>query len=128
MFLPFWLGVGGKIASGNQWFPWIHVDDIAGIMCHAIENDNIHGILNAVAPQTNTNSEFTKAFGKALWRPTIFPVPGFIVNTILGAERAELLVDGQKVIPKRTLESGYDYMYPDLDSACKEFAHILPTQ
>ncbi|CAH1779409.1 unnamed protein product [Owenia fusiformis] len=125
MFLPFYAGVGGRIGCGTQWFPWIHVHDMAGIITHAIENKNVTGVLNGVAPSTNTNNEFTQAFASALWRPAFFPLPGFVVDTIFGRERGKILLEGQKVIPKRTLESGYEYIYPDLDSACAEFAKLI---
>ncbi|XP_070574776.1 epimerase family protein SDR39U1-like [Ptychodera flava] len=119
MIWPFWFGVGGKIGSGRQYFPWIHISDIAGIFVHALESEDVVGVLNGVAPGTVTNSGFTKALGSALWRPTVFPLPGFVVNTMFGSERGVMLLDGQKVIPKRTLESGYQFEYPDIDAAMK---------
>lgn len=126
MIVPFWFGLGGRIGSGKQWFPWIHVDDVAGIFAHAIESDQVTGVLNAVAPEESTNADFTAAFAAALWRPALFPVPGFVMHTALGDVRAKAILEGQRVAPKRTLEIGYKFIYPDLKSACKEFAHILP--
>jgi len=125
MILPFWLGVGGRIASGEQWFPWVHVEDVAGIITHAVENPHVKGVLNATAPDYITNSQFTKSFGGAMWRPTIFPVPGFVINLVFGKERGQAMIEGQKVIPQRTLESGYEFVYPDIDSASKEFSRLL---
>ena len=125
MILPFWFGLGGKLGSGSQWFPWVHVRDVAGIIAHAIENDSVSGVLNAVAPEAASNSEFTAAFAKALGRPACIPVPEFPVRTLFGPERAALMFKGQKVVPKLTLASGYKFMYPDLASACKEFSHIM---
>ncbi|XP_077983027.1 epimerase family protein SDR39U1-like [Glandiceps talaboti] len=119
MIWPFWFGVGGKIGSGTQYFPWVHIEDIAGIFVHAVESRNVSGVLNGVAPETITNTQFTKALGSALWRPTILPLPAFAVNMIFGSERGTMLTDGQKVIPKRTLESGFQYQYPDIQSAMK---------
>ena len=119
MLLPFWLGLGGKISTGKQWFPWIHVDDVAGIICHAIENETVNGVLNATAPDYITNAEFTSAFAKQIRRPAIFTVPEFALNLVYGPERAQTLTTGAKVIPKRTLESGYKYLYPDIKSACQ---------
>ena len=127
LIFPFWMGVGGPVGSGKQWFPWIHVEDVAGIFTHAIENSHVTGVLNAVAPEQNTNKEFASAFGRALWRPAIFPLPGFVLSCVYGSERAKVMTDGQCVVPERTLALGYQFIYPDLDSACKEFAHILPT-
>lgn len=127
MWLPFWLGVGGTLGSGQQPFPWIHVTDLAGIIAHFLETPSeapptttSPQIFNGVAPALNTNYEFTKEFGRILKRPTVFPVPGFVMNAALGSERAVVLTQGQKVIPKRTLEAGYRYKYPDLSSALKQ--------
>ncbi|XP_057714429.1 epimerase family protein SDR39U1 [Corythoichthys intestinalis] len=131
MLLPFWLGLGGTLGSGRQPFPWIHVSDLAGIIAQSLEpppsSDPPAGappstplVLNGVAPTLNTNYEFTKELGRLLSRPTIFPVPAFVLNTLLGSERAVVLAQGQKVVPKRTLETGFQYKYPDLTSALKE--------
>ena len=117
---PFYFGLGGIIGSGQQYFPWIHIDDIAGIFIHAIENSHVSGVLNGIAPQPITNYKFTKALGSALWRPTLFPLPGFIVRGIFGNERAEMLLEGQKVVPKKTLDSGYKFSYPDIYSAVEQ--------
>ncbi len=125
MIIPFWFGLGGRIATGKQWFPWVHVKDVAGIMTHAIENDDVTGVLNATAPDYVTNSQFTNVFAQTLWRPAIFPVPEFALNLIYGSDRAKVLTTGQKVIPKRTVESGYQFIYPDLKSACQEFARLI---
>ncbi|KAK1152019.1 epimerase family protein SDR39U1 [Acipenser oxyrinchus oxyrinchus] len=121
MIWPFWLGLGGTLGSGCQPFPWIHVADVAGIITHALESGTgvVSGVLNGVAPADDTNATFTRALGSALRRPTLFPVPAFVVNTLLGRERAVILLQGQRVIPKRTLESGYVFKYPDLQSALK---------
>ncbi|XP_038077539.1 epimerase family protein SDR39U1-like [Patiria miniata] len=119
MIWPFWLGVGGIMGSGNQYFPWIHIDDIAGIFVHAIESPNCPPVLNGTAPTPVTNREFTKAFGSALCRPTVLPAPGFAINWAFGAERAVMLLEGQKVLPKRTLESGYEFQYPTIEQALK---------
>ena len=129
MLLPFWLGLGGTLGPGTQPFPWIHVSDLAGVIAHSLgpwsslDTPASHPgaqVLNGVAPAQNTNYEFTKELGRALRRPTIFPVPAFILNAMLGSERALVLTHGQRVSPKRTLETGYRYQYPDLTSALKE--------
>ncbi|XP_071959545.1 epimerase family protein SDR39U1-like [Antedon mediterranea] len=112
MKLPFY-GLGGVIGSGEQFFPWIHVDDIAAIFIH------VEGALNATAPSVTTNRNFTKAFAAALWRPSIFPVPEFIVKAMLGSERAVVLL-GQNVQPKRTLDSGYTFKYTSITDAIKD--------
>ena len=120
MIWPFWFGVGGVIGSGSQYFPWIHVDDLAGIFVHAIENDHVTGILNGVSPKIVTNHSFTKAFGRALCRPTIFPLPGFVVNGMFGQERGIMLLEGQNVVPKRTIDSGYKFKYETIDEALEQ--------
>ena len=117
MIWPFRLGVGGIIGSGSQYFPWIHIDDMAGIFVHAIENSDTPAVLNGVAPEPITNKEFTKAFASALWRPAIFPAPAFAIKAVFGSERAVMVLEGQKVIPQRTLESGYEYKYPAIEEA-----------
>ncbi|GFR90131.1 epimerase family protein SDR39U1 [Elysia marginata] len=118
--LPFSLGLGGPIGSGNQWFPWIHVEDVAGIVMHAIETDTVTGVLNGTAPGAVKSSEFTKAFASALCRPHLFPLPAFVARGVFGTEEADVLLDGQKVLPKRTQESGYKFKFPDVESACRE--------
>lgn len=125
MLLPFWLGLGGTLGSGSQPFPWIHVSDLAGIIARSLDPaPDSPGpspqVYNGVAPALNTNYEFTKELGQVLRRPTILPVPGFVLNALLGSERAVILTQGQKVVLKRTLESGYQYQYPDLTSALKQ--------
>ena len=125
MVYPFYFGVGGPVGSGKQWFPWVHVDDVAGIILHAIENGDVSGVLNAVAPETATNAQFSKALAHALNRPAFFTMPGFVVNSTLGSERGAMILEGPKVIPKRTLESGYAFKYPDLKSACAEFGYLF---
>lgn len=118
--LPFSLGLGGPIGCGKQWFPWIHVEDVAGIVMHAIESDKVTGVLNGTAPTPVRSSEFTKAFASALNRPHLFPLPSFVAKGVFGSEEATVLLDGQKVLPKRTQELGYTFKFPDVKSACKE--------
>lgn len=121
-YIPFSLGLGGRIGSGKQWFPWIHISDIVGIYKHAITNPKVSGVLNGVAPEHATNKDFTCAFAKALHRPAVLPVPGFMMKLALGDVRGNVILEGQKVTPKRTLDSGYEYEFPDLQSACTQLA------
>jgi len=83
------------------------------------------GVLNAVAPQTTTNAEFTAALARAMWRPAMFPMPSSVLKLLYGSERASVITDGQKVIPKRTLESGYQFIYPDILSACRQVSKMF---
>lgn len=115
---PFKMGVGGKLGSGNQWMSWIHVDDVIGIVMHALENEEISGALNATAPTPVKNIEFTKTLGSVLRRPTIFPVPKFVLKLMMG-EFADFIVLSQNVLPKRTEASGYEFQHCTLESALK---------
>ena len=116
-FHPF---ISGILGSGKQYFPWIHLDDMTGIIFHALENDHVTGVMNAVAPQVVTNESYTKEYAGALCRPAILPTPSFAINFIFGQDRGKILLEGQKVIPKRTLEMGYKFHYPELKQALAE--------
>jgi len=113
----FMLGAGGKVGSGKQWYSWIHIDDCVNIFIRAIVTSE--GVLNATAPSPVRNAEFTTALGKAAKRPTIFPVPEFAVGLILG-EGAVTVTQGQRVIPERTLQLGYQFRYDTIDAAFAE--------
>ncbi|KAF9803043.1 hypothetical protein SFRURICE_012288 [Spodoptera frugiperda] len=126
MFLPFYFGLGGRIGSGTQYLPWIHIEDLTRLILFAIENEKVHGVLNGVSPQVITNSDFTHSFAKALGRPAFLPVPEPILNLLLNRERAMIMTKGQYVIPKRVQEFGFRYKYDNIDEACKEFAHLWP--
>lgn len=119
MRLPFLLGVGGPFGSGSQYFPWVHVRDVAGIFTHIIENENASGIFNAVSPEMSTNREFSKEFAASLNRPAFFTTPECVVRVMLGNDWSSLLLRGQNVVPKRTLESGYEFQYPKLHDAVR---------
>jgi uncharacterized protein (TIGR01777 family) len=112
----FRLGLGGVVASGGQWYSWIHVDDEIGVLLHAI--DGAEGVLNATAPNPVTNRDFTHALGRAVHRPTIFPVPAFAAALMLG-EGGTVLTEGQRVLPRRTIETGYVFRHPALDEALR---------
>lgn len=122
MLWPFRLGLGGPIGSGQQPFPWIHVADLAGIVTHAVEREDVGGILNGVAPSATdtTNRGFAQAMGSALRRPAILPLPGFVVSAVFGPERSIMLLEGQRVVPRRTLESNFCFAFPDLPSALQD--------
>jgi uncharacterized protein (TIGR01777 family) len=115
--LPFFkLGVGGPVAGGGQYMPWIHVDDVVGIYLAALDGDAWHGPINASAPEPVTNKAFSKALGRALHRPALAPVPALAIQTLYG-EMAEIVTKGQRVVPKAALEHGYAFAHPDLDEA-----------
>jgi uncharacterized protein (TIGR01777 family) len=111
---PFRLGIGGNIGNGRQWFSWVHVDDLAGVYLIAL--DGAEGPLNACAPNPVTNAEFTKALGMALHRPEMLPVPTIALWAILG-EGAVMLLEGQRVLPRRTQELGYRFRFDALKDA-----------
>lgn len=120
MYWPFFFGVGGKIGSGRQPFPWVHVADIARLFVFAVETDQVKGVLNGVAPQLITNEQFAKALGTAMSRPAVLPLPEIAVNLAFGEERGKIMLEGQKVIPKRTLDAGFTFKYPTIEVACKQ--------
>lgn len=122
--LPFYLGLGGRMGSGSQYMPWIHVKDLASLVVHCLETPSCSGPYNAVSPHIVTNSQFVTAFAKTLRRPAIFPAPEFVFRVMFGQERAGIVCDSQVVLPERTVESGFTYQYPSIEEACAEFAHL----
>ncbi len=117
MLTPFKFGVGGVVGSGKQWMSWISLDDVVGVINFAIENENIRGAVNNASPDPVTNEEFTKTLGEVLYRPTILPLPEFAVNLILGEMGDALLLDSRRIAPKRLLDAGFEFKYPELKSA-----------
>ena len=120
MLLPFKLGLGGRLGSGRQYMSWISLDDVVGAIEHALVTDSLAGPVNAVAPDSITNAEFTKTLGTVLHRPTIFPVPAFVLRTLLGEMAEEVLLCSQRVEPTRLLASGYKFKHPELRRALEE--------
>eukprot|EP00088_Acartia_fossae_P069859 TRINITY_DN9216_c0_g1_i12.p1 TRINITY_DN9216_c0_g1~~TRINITY_DN9216_c0_g1_i12.p1 ORF type:complete len:375 (-),score=49.38 TRINITY_DN9216_c0_g1_i12:756-1832(-) len=122
IYLPFFLGLGGRMGGGGQPMPWIHVKDLSGLIKHAVEDENMEGVYNAVAPQLITNQQFVDAFAGALSRPAFIPLPEFVWNFVFGEERATMITKGQWVVPQRTLASGFKYKYPTIQEAAAEFS------
>ena len=120
MLTPFKLGVGGPLAGGGQYLSWIHMDDEIGILIWALDDSSVEGVVNATAPEPATNKEFSKALGRALGRPAVVPVPGFVLDLKFGSEFGKVLRGGQRAVPKRTLELGYEFKHPDLDEALRD--------
>jgi uncharacterized protein len=116
MLPPFRAGIGGPVAGGRQYLPWIHLDDLVGIYLAALDGDEWSGPVNASAPEPVTNKEFSKALGRALHRPAFAPVPAFALRALYG-EMAEIVTTGQRAIPKRATDLGYAFRHPDLDEA-----------
>jgi len=117
MMTPFKLGVGGVVGSGKQWMSWVSLDDAVGIVNYALENENLRGAVNVVSPNPVTNEEFTKTLGEVLYRPTFLPLPEFAVNLVFGEMGDALLIDSTRVVPKRLLDSGFKFRYPEIKSA-----------
>lgn len=120
----FFLGGGGIVGSGNQYFSYISARDAARGIVHCIEDESIAGPVNLVAPTTATNADFTAALGKAIGRPTIIPLPTFAVKIMFGQMGEEMLLGGVKCFPKKLLDSGFQFQHPSIqeaiDSAMKE--------
>jgi uncharacterized protein (TIGR01777 family) len=119
LLTPFKLGLGGPLAGGEQYLAWIHRDDEVGLILWALDDESVSGTLNATAPNPATNREFSKALGRALNRPAIFPVPGFVLDLKFGGEFGKVLRGGQRAVPKRAQELGYEFKHPQLDGALK---------
>ena len=122
MLLPFKLGAGGVLGSGNQYMSWVALDDMLGIVLHALTDTSVSGPVNAVAARAVTNREFTKTLGKVLQRPTIFPVPAYAVRLLFGEMGDALLLASTRVAPTRLKEAGFEFAYPDLEGALR---HVL---
>lgn len=122
--LPFCLGFGAIIGTGKQLFPWIHLDDMTGILLHVIDNPELSGRYNAVSQGIVTNRAFTESFAKHLRRSIRWSAPEWLVQRIVGEERSSILLRGQNVTPKRTIESGYTFCYPTIESAMDDLVKI----
>jgi uncharacterized protein len=116
MLTPFKLGVGGPVAGGDQYLPWVHIDDVVGALLFALDNDAADGPLNVTAPEPVTNREFSRALGRALHRPAVMPVPGFAIRLLYG-EMAMIVTTGVRAEPRRLEELGYPFRQPDLAGA-----------
>jgi uncharacterized protein (TIGR01777 family) len=119
LLTPFKLGVGGPLAGGRQYLSWIHIEDEIGILLWALQNQEASGVFNATSPNPVTNAEFSKALGSALGRPAVMPVPGLVLDAKFGREFGRVLRGGQRVIPRRTLDLGYEFQHPDLNEALR---------
>jgi uncharacterized protein len=119
MLPPFKLGLGGPLGSGRQWVSWIHVDDLASLFVELLENPKTTGIYNGTAPNPVTMGELARALGRALHRPALFPVPAPMLRLALG-EVADVMLTGQKVLPRRALEMGFSFAHPEIEEALRD--------
>jgi uncharacterized protein len=118
MLTPFKLGLGGRIGSGQQWWSWIHIDDIVGAIHHALHTESLAGAVNLVAPNPTRNAQFTKILASVLGRPAFFPVPEFALRAAFGNMAAqELLLASQRVEPAKLVSSGYSFRFRELRAA-----------
>jgi uncharacterized protein len=122
--MPFCLGLGAVMGHGRQPVPWIHIDDAVGIFAHLVDRVDAQGRFNAVAPGVVSNRVFTEAFARQLRRPVMWEAPAWLVRWAVGVDRASILLEGQNVKPRRTLEAGYVFRYPDLGSALKDLVKV----
>jgi len=119
MLPPFKMGVGGPMGSGKQWWSWIHRDDLVSIMQRAVEDDTMRGIYNGTAPNPMRQKEFGNVLGKVLHRPSFVPTPAFALQLLLGGFSSELLTS-KRVIPERLEKHGFEFRYPELESALRQ--------
>jgi uncharacterized protein (TIGR01777 family) len=120
MLTPFKMGVGGKIGSGEQYMSWITLDDVIGVIKHALTDESLSGPVNVVAPAPVTNLQFTKAIGRVLSRPTIFAVPAFAARLAFGEMADAALLASERVEPARLTKSGYVFQHPELEGALRQ--------
>jgi uncharacterized protein (TIGR01777 family) len=121
--LPFFkLGVGGPVAGGRQYLPWISAGDLAGLYLTALDGDDWDGPVNGTAPAPVTNAAFSKALGRALHRPAFAPVPAFAIRTLYG-DMAAIVTEGQRAVPERPQALGYRFRFEDLDAALSDALH-----
>lgn len=118
MLPPFRAGLGGSVAGGRQYVPWIALEDVVGMYVAALSNDRWAGPVNACAPEAVTNADFSRALGRALKRPAVLPIPGFALRLLYG-EMASVVTASQRMVPKRALELGYEFRHTDLDEALR---------
>jgi uncharacterized protein (TIGR01777 family) len=118
MLTPFKLGVGGPVAGGSQFIPWVHQDDVVGALLYALDNPSVSGPLNVTAPAPATNKELSRSLGRALHRPSFVPVPGFAIKLLYG-EMGSIVTTGVRAEPKKLLELGYPFRHPSLDEAVR---------
>jgi uncharacterized protein (TIGR01777 family) len=117
LITPFRFYVGGYLGDGRQWFSWISLEDEVAAIKFLMENENLKGVFNLTSPQPVTMKEFCVILGKVLHRPAWLGVPGFVVRVALGEMAKEMLLSGQRVLPKRLLAAGFKFKYPDVEKA-----------
>lgn len=118
--LPFFqMWMGGPVLPGTQWFSWVHVDDEVGLIMLALEDERARGPLNATSPEPQTNRDFSATLGRVIGRPAWLPVPRFALSLVFG-EMGSVVAEGQRVIPRKALDLGYQFRYPNLEEALRQ--------
>ncbi len=120
MRLPFSLGLGGPVGTGNQWMSWVHLQDIVRIIEFCMLEQNLSGPVNATAPNPVTNKTFATTYGKVLHRPTILPMPAWLLRAVMGQMAEELLLTGQKVLPDKLRQAGFEFKFRTLEEALRD--------
>ncbi|MFN4986229.1 MAG: TIGR01777 family oxidoreductase [Ignavibacteria bacterium] len=123
MLLPMRLFVGGVLGSGRQWLPWIHIDDVVAAFVWAVDNEEVYGAVNVVAPESATMKEFITLLGRVVRRPTWLPVPAFALRLLLGRQ-ADVVLHGQHVLPNRLQALGFRFAHPTLRNALEDLLSI----
>jgi uncharacterized protein (TIGR01777 family) len=122
MLLPFKLGLGGRLGTGQQYMPWIHITDMVNILKFLIDNEQFKGIFNGCSPKAATNSEFSQSLAQSLNRFAVLPAPAWLLKIALG-EMSRLLLTGQNAVPQRLLDSGFEFSFTDLDATMSNLLH-----
>ncbi|MDX2350256.1 MAG: TIGR01777 family oxidoreductase [Porticoccus sp.] len=120
MLPPFKFGLGGRLGTGKQWMPWVHIEDVIDLIFHCFNRSDIKGGINASSPNPVTNRQFSKTLGSVLSRPAILPMPSPLARLLFGEMADELLLTGQRVVPRKALESGFEFSYPELRPALEQ--------
>jgi uncharacterized protein (TIGR01777 family) len=120
MLPPFKLGLGGRMGNGKQWMSWIHIADEIALIFHCFKRSDLSGSINASSPHPVTNRQFSQLLGKVLARPTLLPMPSSIAKLLFGEMAEELLLTGQRVYPRKALESGFKFSYSELKPALEQ--------
>ncbi|MGF7151790.1 hypothetical protein FHS96_005458 [Sphingomonas zeicaulis] len=126
LLLPFEFGMGGRIGSGRQWMSWIHRDDLVRLIAFAIATPTLEGAVNATAPNPVRNTDFTRALGRALGRPTVLPLPAAPLRTLLGDFADELFLASQRVLPVRAVFEGFRFHHPRIEGALAAITGAVP--
>lgn len=122
--LPFRFGLGAKFGTGKQYFPWVHINDVTGLMIKAIRDSSMHGTYNAVSPGIVQHEQFMNELSRVMKRPVWFRIPESVIRLIVTKDRMPILTQGQYVVPQRTLEAGYQFEFPSLSAAMNDLFNV----